>query len=87
MSYVSRPVLWTWIVLVAATLASWWLGTDHGLSGEAATISILVVAFVKVRLVTGTFMEVRSAPRALAIGIDLYLVAVLAALVLLYLEA
>ena len=87
MSYVSRPMAVAWTVLVVATLASWWLGTDHGLSGEAATIGVLAVAFVKVRVVASTFMEVSSAPRPLAIGVDVYLVTVLAALVVLYLTA
>jgi heme/copper-type cytochrome/quinol oxidase subunit 4 len=55
-----------WALLVAATLLSFWLGTDHGLSSaEARTVIILVVAFVKVRFVGLYFMELRTAPVAL----------------------
>lgn len=55
-----------WALLVGATLLSFWLGTDHGLSSaEARTLVILVVAFVKVRFVGLYFMELRTAPVAL----------------------
>jgi heme/copper-type cytochrome/quinol oxidase subunit 4 len=52
-----------WLVLVAATLISFWLGTDHGLSSaEARTVLIMLVAFIKVRFVGLYFMELREAP-------------------------
>jgi heme/copper-type cytochrome/quinol oxidase subunit 4 len=52
-----------WGVLIALTLLSWWMGTDHGV-GDAQTASVLVllVAFLKVRFVGLYFMELRSAP-------------------------
>jgi hypothetical protein len=52
-----------WALLIAATLASWWLG--HGIVASAAPVAgpaILSIAFIKVRFVVLEFMEVRAAP-------------------------
>lgn len=55
-----------WFVLVAATLLSLSLGTGHGIdSHRAASVAVLLVAFVKVFLVGMYFMELRAAPNAL----------------------
>jgi len=63
---VGSRVTAVWALLVGATLLSFWLGTDHGLSStEARSLIILVVAFVKVRFVGLYFMELRTAPVAL----------------------
>lgn len=53
-----------WLFLVAATVASWALGTDHGFVDNvtAASVTVLVVAFVKVRFVGLYFMELKDAP-------------------------
>lgn len=53
-----------WLFLVAATVLSWALGTDHGFVSDHLTASliILVVAFVKVRFVGLYFMELNHAP-------------------------
>jgi hypothetical protein len=55
-----------WSVLVTATVVSWWLGTDHGLSGtgshSGASVVVLLVAFFKIRLVGLYFMDLRAAP-------------------------
>ncbi|WP_028933683.1 cytochrome C oxidase subunit IV family protein [Pseudonocardia spinosispora] len=62
----SRATL-VWAGLFLATLLTWWLGTDHGLTGATgrriATGIVLVVAFAKIRFVGLDFMELRSAPR------------------------
>ncbi|BBX00103.1 hypothetical protein BST36_23285 [Mycolicibacterium moriokaense] len=58
------PLVVSWAVLVALTLTSLWLGAGHsvaGMSGRAATMIILVVAFAKAGLVAAHFMEVKSA--------------------------
>ena len=70
-----------------ATIASWWLGTDHGFIGgpEVATAGVLVIAFAKVTMVTSNFMEVASAPRALQVAVHGWTVIVCTALVALYL--
>ncbi|WP_028933750.1 cytochrome C oxidase subunit IV family protein [Pseudonocardia spinosispora] len=75
-----------WVALVAATLLSFWLGTDHGLSStEARTILILVVAFVKVRFVGLYFMELRAAPVVLRSLFEGYCLLVCVVLLGLYL--
>ncbi|MGQ0481841.1 MAG: cytochrome C oxidase subunit IV family protein [Pseudonocardia sp.] len=62
-----------WGVLIAATLLSWWLGTGHGFdSVVTASVSILVVAFVKVRLVGLYFMELRDSPLPLRAIFEAY---------------
>jgi caa(3)-type oxidase subunit IV len=58
-----------WAALVLATLLSWWVGAAHGLPGDLgprwAVPLLLLVAFVKIRLVGLHFMELRAAPRLL----------------------
>jgi hypothetical protein len=50
----------TWIVLVAASVGSWWVGTDHGLNDQTAAAALLLaVAIGKVYLVGMQFMELR----------------------------
>jgi heme/copper-type cytochrome/quinol oxidase subunit 4 len=61
-SFPKAPLI-VWVGLIVATLLSYWLGSDHGLSSaEARTLIIFVVAFVKVRFVGLYFMELRQAP-------------------------
>jgi heme/copper-type cytochrome/quinol oxidase subunit 4 len=61
-SFPKAPLI-VWVGLIIATLLSYWLGSDHGLSSaEARTLIIFVVAFVKVRFVGLYFMELRQAP-------------------------
>jgi hypothetical protein len=75
-----------WVVLVAATLLSFWLGTDHGLgSAEARGVLILVVAFVKIRFVGRYFMELRTAPTPLRVLFEGWCLAVCLALIAFYL--
>jgi caa(3)-type oxidase subunit IV len=55
-----------WLVLFAATIASWFLGADHGLGeGDAAIVAVLVIGFAKAWVVANWFMELRTAPRLL----------------------
>lgn len=52
----------TWAVLVALTLVSWWLGTDHGLNDPTAAAAVLLaVAVGKVYVIGLQFMELRHA--------------------------
>jgi hypothetical protein len=77
-----------WFVLIAATLLSVWLGTDHGLTSSAGrSILIFVVAFIKIRLVGLYFMELRDAPLALRGIFEGYCVVVCALLIGFYLLA
>ena len=84
----SRTPIAVWAGLMAATLASWWLGTkDGGEPGDgasAATVAVIVIAFVKIRFVGRHFMELRSAPLALRLILDAYVVAVCSTLAIIY---
>ena len=63
---IGTRVALVWVALILATLASWVLGTDHGGVGyEAASVLVVLVAFIKLRLVGLHFMELRDAPPAL----------------------
>jgi hypothetical protein len=76
-----------WAALMAATIASWWLGTDHGFLGGArdATAAVLAIAFVKVAMVTSSFMEVDHAPRLLQAFVHGWTILVCGLLIGLYL--
>ncbi|HTF54750.1 MAG TPA: cytochrome C oxidase subunit IV family protein [Pseudonocardia sp.] len=75
-----------WLVLVAATLLSFWLGTDHGLASVTSrSVLIFMVALIKVRFVGLYFMELKNAPLALRALFETYCVLVCAALISFYL--
>jgi hypothetical protein len=77
-----------WVALVAATCVSWWLGASGGVAADphvGASVAVLVVAFVKVRLVGIHFMELGRAPLALRAAFEAYVILVGGALVVLYL--
>jgi hypothetical protein len=65
-----------WLVLIGATLLSWWLGTDHGIGAggdhRSAGVVILAVAFFKARLVGLYFMDLRGAPIVLRAVFEVY---------------
>ncbi|WP_182379337.1 cytochrome C oxidase subunit IV family protein [Nocardioides sp. WS12] len=75
-----------WAALMIATIASWWLGTDHNFLGgpQFATAAVLAIAFVKVAMVTSTFMEIDHAPRPLKAFVHGWTILVCALLVVLY---
>jgi hypothetical protein len=75
-----------WLLLVLATGASWWLSGGVGTSHAVAAAALLLLAFVKVRLIVMYFMEVHWAPIALRLGFDAWVTAVYCALLLLYLR-
>ena len=50
-----------WLVLIAATMVSWAVGSDHG-AGSTVALVVLGVAMFKVRFVGLDFMELRQAP-------------------------
>lgn len=51
-----------WLVLLAATLAAWWIADRQAVSAPLATTAALLAAAFKVRLVLMHFMELRHAP-------------------------
>ncbi|APE14306.1 cytochrome C oxidase subunit IV family protein [Mycobacterium crocinum] len=69
----------SWLILVAATLASFALGADHG-TGSLVAVAVLAIAAIKVRLVGLDFMELRHAPIPLRVAFEVYCVALWALL-------
>jgi caa(3)-type oxidase subunit IV len=60
------PATAVWVVLIFATVVTWTLGTNHGFGNHTlASVAILLIAFIKVRLVGLHFMELRGAPTVL----------------------
>lgn len=61
MQAMRNPAHRAWLVLTVATAITWYLG-EVGAAGTAAIVAMLVIAFVKGRLVILDFMELREAP-------------------------
>ena len=85
----SRAITYAWAVLTAITVASWWLSPGHS-GGVAApnvaiTVAVVVLGFVKGRLIIRYFMEVRTAPRWLRTSTDAWLAALWLAALAIYL--
>ena len=82
-----QPGTKPWLLLMAATLITWLLATDHTLIGgaTAATVAVLIIAFTKVGLVGRYFMELRTAPAALSLLFTGWLVVTATVIIALYL--
>jgi hypothetical protein len=73
-----RLIAW-WVVLVVATLASWETGRAGSAFAVAPSIAIVALAFLKVATVMMQYMDVRTAPWPLTVGLGLWVVGVGAA--------
>ena len=62
MVFIKNPINRAWLVLMIATAITWNLG-EVGAAGTGAIVGMLLIAFVKGRLVILDFMELRQAPR------------------------
>ena len=62
MAFLNNPNHRAWLVLMIATAITWYLG-EVGAAGTGAIVGMLLIAFVKGRLVILDFMELRQAPR------------------------
>lgn len=83
-----RRVTVAWLALVAATLISLWVGTDHGEDGaRAAGVGLVVVAFVKIRIIGMHFMDLREAPLPLRLLFESWCALVCAGIIVAYLIA
>ena len=85
MEVLRKPVSIVWAALMLATCASTWLLSKNSVTPEVATVAIMLVAAVKVRLVISHFMEVRRAPLALRLVCNGWLLTVTALIVTVYL--
>ena len=62
-----------WLIITGATALSWFLaqGMEIDATGDSnmwTTITVIAIAYIKVRLVIMHFMEVRHAPLALRLA-------------------
>ena len=62
MNAFKNPAHRAWLVLMIATAITWYLG-EVGAAGTGAIVGMLLIAFVKGRLVILDFMELREAPK------------------------
>jgi hypothetical protein len=79
---VPRRTTAIWVALMAATCATWWLGTGHFGAREhvlLAVVATIVIAFVKIAFVGFEFMELRKAPLILRTAFLLWVAGVASA--------
>jgi len=85
----ARAINYAWIVLCAITIGSWWLAPGHsGGTAEAniaITVTVILLGFIKGRLIIRYFMEVRSAPQWLKFATDAWLFVLWTAILVIYL--
>ncbi len=73
-----------WVVLSLATVLSWAIGVEASTHALAA-VAILLIAFVKLRLVGIHFMEIGNAPVVLRVLFESYVVVTFVALLAIFL--
>ena len=86
----TRAVTIAWVALSAITIVSWWLAPGHGASTPAVasvpiTVAVVLLGFVKGRLIIRYFMELRRAPRWLRLSTDAWLTVLWVAILAIYL--
>jgi len=72
-----------WMLLILATLLSW-DSARHSATHRLLASAVLVIAFVKARLIGVEFMELRVAPIALRAAFELWAIGACAVLLALY---
>jgi cytochrome c oxidase subunit 4 len=76
--------VFVWALLVGFTLLSWWLGhAPQGYSTQIVSATILLLTFVKIRLVILHFMEVEGTPWYLRGAFEVWCIGVCTTLVFL----
>lgn len=79
----------SWFALSAITLMSWWIGRRRGAGpfepNAAVSLSVILIAAVKVRVIFREFMEIGSAPVLLKRLTDAWLGLSVVTLIALYL--
>lgn len=78
-----NPANRAWLVLIVATAITWYLG-EVGAAGTGAIVAMLLIAFVKGRLVILDFMELREAPKMWRILLEGWLILVSSLILLAY---
>ena len=83
MNALKNPAHRAWLVLIVATGITWYLG-EVGAAGTSAIVTMLVIAFIKGRLVILDFMELRSAPLMWRLLLEGWLILVSSLILLAY---
>ena len=83
MDMLKNPAHRAWLVLMVATAITWYLG-EVGAAGTSAIVAMLLIAFIKGRLVILDFMELREAPRMWRILLEGWLILVSGLILLAY---
>ena len=83
MNALKNPAHRAWLVLILATLVTWYLG-EVGAAGTLSIVAMLAIAFVKGRLVILDFMELREAPRMWRVLLEGWLILVSGLILLAY---
>ncbi len=86
----SRPLTSAWAALSAITVLSWWLAPGHSGANVAVasvpiTLVVILLGFIKGRLIIRYFMEVRTAPRWLKVATDAWLTVLWVTVLVIYL--
>jgi heme/copper-type cytochrome/quinol oxidase subunit 4 len=80
----ARLLFACWIFLLALTAGSFWIA-DVDIAPHAATAGVVLgIAALKAHLIAGVFMEMLQAPRAWAIALSGFLVALTGLLIALF---
>ena len=79
----NNPAHRAWLILLVATTITWYLG-EVGAAGTAAIVAMLLIAFVKGRLVILDFMELRTAPTMWRVLLEGWLILVSSLILLAY---
>jgi hypothetical protein len=85
----TRTTTYVWLILSAITVISWRLAPGHP-GGDAVasvpiTVAVVLLGFVKGRMIIRYFMEVRTAPRWLKVTTDAWLVVLWMTILVIYL--
>ena len=85
----TRTTTYVWLILSAITVVTWWLAPGHSgghaVASVAITVTVVLLGFVKGRMIIQYFMEVRTAPRWLKVTTDAWLIVLWAAILAIYL--
>jgi caa(3)-type oxidase subunit IV len=85
----TRAITYAWLVLTTITIVSWWLAPGHSggvaVPNVAITVAVVVLGFIKGRLIIRYFMEVRAAPRWLKVVTDAWLAVLWVGILAIYL--
>jgi heme/copper-type cytochrome/quinol oxidase subunit 4 len=75
-----------WLLLITVTVFAWWLIDAHHVSASVASVAVLCIAALKVRLVFLHFMELSKAPFHWRIAFEVWVVFFFAIMLLGYLH-